>query len=92
MDHERYCKPWNAGLASEPSAVCRRLGRLITALDDEITSNVVQGKIVDDVRAFRFCLIERLEAEGWTLSYDGGNRMKVRTPWHKRPFRAQVTA
>lgn len=85
-----YCKPWNAGLASEPQAVARRLGRLITALDEEITGNVVQGSIVEQIRGFRFVLIERLEAEGWTMSYDGGSRMKVRSPGSKRAFRKQV--
>jgi hypothetical protein len=28
----------------------------------------------------------KLEAEGWSMSYDGGNRLKVRQPGHKRPF------
>lgn len=85
-----YCKPWNAGLASETGAVCRRLGRLLTALDCEITTNVVEGKIVDEIRDFRYQLITRLEAEGWSVSYDGGDRVKVRAPGHKRPFRRQI--
>ena len=77
---ERYCKPWNAGLASETGAVARRLGRLFDALSDEITSNVVQGEIVEDIRRFRFALLERLESEGWFGTYDGGNRFKVYPP------------
>lgn len=85
-----YCKPWNAGLASETGAVCKRIGRLFDALDSELTSNVVDGPIVDDIRAFRFSLMERLEADGYSLSYDGGNKMKVRPPGHKRPFNRQV--
>ena len=83
---ERYCKPWNAGLASATPAVCRRLSRLFEALDSEINSNIVQGAIAEDVRAFRWQLQQRLEADGWTMSYDGGNRLKVRQPGHKRPF------
>lgn len=86
----RYCRPWEAGLDSETAAVCRRLGRLLTALDVEITPNVVEGAIVDDVRRFRLELVTRLEADGYTLSYDGGSRVKVRPPGHKRPFRRQV--
>jgi hypothetical protein len=85
-----YCKPWNAGLASETPAVCKRIGRLLTALDTEITSNVVEGAIVDDIRAFRFAIMQKLEADGWSLSYDGSDRMKVREPGHKRPFNRQV--
>ena len=81
-----YCKPWNAGLASETGAVCRRIGRLLTALDTEINSNICGGNIVEDLRNFRYQLIQRLERDGWTLSYDGGNHMKVRQPGHKRPF------
>lgn len=81
-----YCIPWNTGLCSETPAVRRRLGRLMTALDTEINSNIAQGEIVNHIRDFRLAMLERLEREGWTLSYDGGNRMKVRQPGHKRPF------
>ena len=75
-----YCKPWNAGLASETGAVARRLGRLIDALSDEINSNICDGEIVEDCRRFRARLIERLEAEGWFGTYDGGNRFRVYPP------------
>jgi hypothetical protein len=85
-----YCEPWNAGLASETPAVCKRIGRLLTALDTEINSHVVQGDIIDHIREFRFELMTRLEAEGWTMSYDGGNAMKVRDPNHKRPFNKRI--
>lgn len=87
MPEKRYCRPWNAGLASETPAVCRRLGRLFTMLDTEITADLVEGQITKDIRAFRGQLQDKLEAEGWTMSYDGGNRMKVRPPGHKRPFK-----
>lgn len=86
MSKKPYCRPWNAGLQSETGAVCRRLGRLLGALRDEINGNIVEGEILDDIRAFRLQLLRRLEAEGWTMSYDGGNRLKVRQPGHKRPF------
>jgi hypothetical protein len=86
----RYCEPWQTGLSSTTDAVRRRLGRLLTALDTEITAHVVQGEITDDLRRFRSSLLERLEADGWSASYDGGNRMKVRAPGHKRPFNRQI--
>jgi hypothetical protein len=81
-----YCKPHNAGLDSETPAVCRRLGRLLTAIDTEITAHVVQGDICKDLSDFRYQVMCKLEAEGWSMSYDGGNRLKVRQPGHKRPF------
>lgn len=87
-----YCKPWNAGLASTGEAVCSRIGRLMTALDVEINSNIVKGAINDDIREFRFTLMQRLEADGWTMSYDGGDRLKVRAPGHKRPFQKRCKA
>ncbi len=81
-----YCVPWNAGLASETPAVCRRLGRLLAALHNEINSNIVQGAICNDVRDFSLTLQSKLESEGWSFSYDGGDRLKVREPGHKRAF------
>jgi hypothetical protein len=87
----RYCKPWNAGLASETSSVQRRIGRLLTALDTEINQNIVEGTILDDIRAFRLDMCEKLERDGWTFSYDGGNRMKVRAPGHRKPFNKRFT-
>lgn len=83
---ERYCKPWNAELASATPAVCRRLGRLLDSLQDEINDNIVQGAIVAELRDFRYSLQRKLEADGWSMSYDGGNRLKVRQPGHKKPF------
>lgn len=81
-----YCEPWNAGLASEPKAVCKRLSRLLMALGDEINDHIVKGEICDELREFRFSIQQKLEAEGWSFSYDGGDRLKVREPGHKRPF------
>ena len=81
-----YCKPWNSGLASETSAVCRRLGRLFDSLADEINSNIAEGQIVEDVYNFRYELLQKLRAAGWTFSYGNGNKLKVRDPGHKHPF------
>ena len=75
-----YCTPWNAGLASETPAVARRLARLVGALDQEITSNVVSGQIVEDVRALAVTIREKLDAEGWFFTYDGGDHLKCYPP------------
>lgn len=86
MNKTGYCVPWNTGLSSTDRAVCARIGRLLTALDVEINSHVVRGEISNDIREFRYQLMCKLEADGWSMSYDGGNRMKVRAPSSKRPF------
>lgn len=80
MEKEMYCRPWNAGLASETPAVQRRLARLIDALDSEINPNICEGTIVDEIRAFRRELVKNLEAEGWIVNYRGGNKPYVRVP------------
>lgn len=85
-----YCCPLNAGLASKTDAVCRRIGRLMTALDNEINSWVVSGPITEDLRTFRFDLMRKLENDGFTLSYDGKNKMTVRPPGHAKPFARQI--
>lgn len=87
-----YCKPWNAGLASETSAVCKRLSRLLDALHNEVNQNIAEGAICDDLREFSFSLQTKLEAEGWTFSYDGGDKLKVREPGHKKPFKKRIAA
>jgi len=83
---KRYCEPWNTGLSSTDRAVAARLSRLMTALDVEITSHVVRGTISDELREFRYQLLCKLERDGWSLSYDGGSRMKVRIPSSKKPY------
>jgi len=87
-----FCKPSNAGLQSTDRAVANRIGRLMTALDTEINSFVVQGTISDEIAAFRYQLMCKLEAEGWSMSYDGGNRLKVRPPGHRKPFARRTVA
>ncbi len=87
-----YCKPLNAGLASETGSVCRRLARLIEGLDEHITSCVVEGNILDDIRAFRLQIRAALEAEGWSMSYNGTDRLRVRPPGHAKPFKHTITA
>lgn len=81
-----YCTPWNAGLDSEPNAVCRRLAKLITTLDEQINSNIVSGEILDDIRAFRLQLQDKLEKEGWTYHWDHRNKLFFRQPGHPKPF------
>jgi len=71
-----YCIPANAGLASEPKAVARRLSRLLTALATEINDHVVTGQIADDVRQFRMALHDRLTNSCWRIkATDNGWRV-----------------
>lgn len=81
-----YCVPWEAGLASSTKGVCKRLARLIMSMDWEITSQIVQGGILADLIDMRRKLCDGLAADGWTWSYQGGNRLTVREPGHKKPF------
>lgn len=65
---DRYCLPWEAGLTSEAPKVARGLSRILTTLESEIHSNVVQGDIVEDVRQFRIMLHNKLKADGWRIT------------------------
>lgn len=62
-----WCEPWCAGLASEPRAVARRLGQLLTALG-HVDSNIVRGTLPDELRDIRMDLHTRLKAEGWRIT------------------------
>ena len=78
-----YCKPYNAGLASETPAVEKRLARLLDALSDEINSNICErhngaSNIVDDVYNFKLLLLEKLRADGWEARVPG-NRFRVKS-------------
>ena len=70
----RYCRPSNAGLNSQTSAVARKIGRLFDALDNEISAWVVgsQDGILADIEEARTKIREGLEAEGWTVGYTNG--------------------
>lgn len=84
-----YCKPLNAGLASETGAVCRRLAKLFEAIDEHINQLVVEGQILEDLHEFRYQLCQRLRAEGWTMSYSGTDKLRVRQPGHPKPFKSR---
>jgi hypothetical protein len=79
---KEYCNPWEAGLASEASAVARGLGRILTVLENEINHNLVQGAIVDYVRRFRIDLHNKLKANGWIIEAKQ-NGWKVLQPLKK---------
>ena len=64
---EPWCEPWCAGLASEPRAVGKRLGELLTALG-RIDSNIVKGSLANELWKTRIALHERLKAEGWRIT------------------------
>ena len=75
-----YCTPSNAGLASEPRAAGRRIGRLLDALGTEVNNFVCEGDIAEDVRQFRISLIEKLRAEGWRIKLNASNKWQVLPP------------
>ena len=71
-----YCIPEEVGLASEGSAVAKRLGRLLTALGNEINGYICQGPIHESVRELRIQIIDKLKAEGWRVkATDNGYRV-----------------
>lgn len=64
----KYINPSNAGLDSEPRAVARRLGRLLTALGAEINDYVIErGELTEELRALRLKIHEKATAEGWRI-------------------------
>ncbi len=76
-----YCVPWNAGLDSETKSVARRLGRLLTALDHEISGYVIKGTLTEDITKLKRDMIERLREQGWTITYsDTKHRYQVKGP------------
>lgn len=84
MSDKPYCRPLNAGLASETGAVARRLAAMFDALDS-VNSCIVAGSILDDIQDARRKVWDALEAEGWTVSYqtgklEGSNRCHVYPP------------
>lgn len=74
-----YCLPRCAGMTSTRAEVCKYIRRVIDDLE-WLNSGNVEGRVLNDIQNFRSALWNGLTAEGWTLSYDGGNRLKVRPP------------
>ena len=64
---EEYCKPWCAGLASEPRAVGRRLGKLLDALDT-IDRNSCEGGVTESAYNLKIEMLDKLRAEGWRIT------------------------
>lgn len=83
-----YCQPNNTSAAGI-AEISRRLAGLLHCLTKEINSAVVTGDINRDLRHFYRTMRTQLENEGWSFSYDGGPRLKVRPPGHPRPFPKQ---
>jgi hypothetical protein len=78
-----YCRPSEAGKASEGGNVARRLAKLLDSLSDQINGWVVEGNsntILEDLWKFRTELIAKLEADGWRLESKENGGWKVRTP------------
>jgi hypothetical protein len=77
---KKYCEPLNAGLYSETAHVCKRLGKLLDALET-ITHNHVNGTIADDLSNFRRDIIDNLKAQGYDVSINPRtDNWKVKAP------------
>jgi len=77
-----YCKPWEAGLASEAQAVAKRIGELYDALDT-INANLMDagpGTLVDDCWEFKMRVRDKLEAEGWRFKVGRGDKWRAIPP------------
>lgn len=85
----RYCAPIDNSVAGIRE-ICRRLATLVQCMETNINTAVVSGQITIDVQRFNTALQTKLQSEGWTLSYDGGPRLKVRPPGHPNPFPLRV--
>lgn len=85
----RYCAPLDNSKAGMRE-VCRRLANLLQCLDININTAVVTGRITVDVKTLNNVMQAQLESDGWSFSYDGGPRLKVRPPGHPHPFPARV--
>lgn len=81
----KYCDPLDKSPAGIRE-VCRRLAALNRCLDININGAVVRGNITVDLQHFSRALRTKLESEGWSFSYDGSPRLKVRPPGHAQPF------
>jgi hypothetical protein len=80
-----YCIPRNR-TATGLAEISRRLSHLTRCLEVQINAGVVEGDIVKDLRTWESTLLAKLEGEGWSFSYDAGQRLKVRPPGHPHPF------
>lgn len=85
-----YCTPKNV-TASGYAEISRRLADLIRCLH-VINAAVASGDIISDLQLFAEQMQTKLEAEGWSFSYDGGPKLKARPPGHKYPFPKRMTA
>jgi len=77
--HNSFMVPLNAGMQSDTRAVARRLGKLLTALDNEITGHVVQGHILDSIVSLKRHIIEQIKPLGWDVTYSN-ERIRVKVP------------
>ena len=85
MSKLTYCKPQEAGLASEARAVGRRIAALLDTLDEFTWALMEDGgpdsnTLPNDCRLFRRTMIEKLEAEGWRLKVKSNDKWSVLPP------------
>lgn len=74
-----FCKPQEAGLASEARAVGKRLGELLDGLSDLNEFIIERGTLTEELWNFKVSLIDRLKADGWTVKVPKNN-YKVTPP------------
>lgn len=78
-----YCKPHEAGLASEARAVGNRLGELLDGLSAVNNFLIEPGELTDKLWRFKVELIDELTADGWVITVPKNN-YKVKPPRVKR--------
>lgn len=80
-----YCTPRDTSAAGIKE-ICRRVAGLLRCLENEVSSAVAHGEITQDLQRFRIEVLQRLENEGWSFSYNAGPRLQARQPGHPHPF------
>lgn len=77
-----YVIPTNAGLASEPRAVGRRIGRLLDDIDSLNTWAIIDDTagIRTDLYNFKYRILDMLHAEGWRVTVNARDKWQVLPP------------
>lgn len=85
MSQLTYCKPQEAGLASEARAVGRRVAELLDALSSFSWSIVDEGgmdanTLPNDCRMVKMSIIEKMRDEGWRIRVKENGKYSVLPP------------
>lgn len=73
-----YVQPNDAGLASTPAAVGKRMAKLLDSLSDEMNRWIAGGPIVDEVYDFKVKLLEKIKADGWEVKINARDKYTVK--------------